>query len=93
MSIEYITIEKRIYDSMKFRLHNFERTDKPIEDLLTRVRKEEGFIIFKSSLKDHIGFISTESLKDRLVELNNLTNNYERLPRFLLYIVDKIWKK
>ena len=85
---EYITIERCVYDSMKYRLYNFEN---PKEDIFEKIKNYEGVCMFKSTIGGYlVGFSTIERFREELDKYIKLQSKYEKLPKFVKYLINKL---
>lgn len=87
---EYITVERKAYNIMQNKLNYFEK-ESSNESLIRKVENKEGIIVFKEDTRYSgiIGFITPEDLKQKLDKILF----YERIPKWLKFIIEKLWKK
>jgi hypothetical protein len=87
---EYITVERRIYDSMKLELHMLRDID-PLDTLIEKVKNKDGIVFFYKDLlpKFQVGFITHENMKKRLSVFIELSNRFEKLPKIIKYLIKK----
>ena len=88
---EYITVQKRDYDCMQMEIL-FLRNEATINTLIEKVKKEEGIIFYIKDLypREGIGFITCKSLEERTNKFIEFFNKYEKLPRFIKWLINKI---
>lgn len=88
--IEYITIDRRNYDIMQLEL-NFLKNGETVDAIIKKVENKEGIIFFYNDLypRTDIGFITSKSLEGRLNKFIELHNKFEKLPKFIKWLITK----
>ena len=88
---EYITIERKMNDILQNELH-YLRESETMDNFVKRIKNKEGFVFFTKGFypKDAMGFVTSRDLEDRLNKFIEFHNKFEKLPKFIKYIINKL---